>query len=465
MPRRRPRVRTAASVSRIDGADGNWCDGLPTLFGGSWRCPVSGNALSLVLGGSEGFGVLTDQSGGTGRCWPVVDGIPFLRDDRSATCDRVVDAVASGRIEEARRLLLLEPRDPGQLANQLCDSSTGKSRLREISRITERLAAADDDELAAAYDQLALAFGYELDELRPYRHLLSQPEGLAALGLLATHPPAENGLVLSLGCGLGEGLRHLAAHGLSVAGTDPDWTSLWIARHLLGTRQPMACTPPGTLAVPLTMHTRNSDTVLVGAAALGDGPDQSAALLRLVESVAPASQASRIATDPSRSFDRSSDGRPTPRGQVLLPAVPGDWPGLRDWPLLRATRDWPDERLASVAFRQSDVQAAAIGFRRPEEIGERPGGDGCFSWALTTQTKHRGAQWELMLPPEGTPLTVNPLFASWRDGATMRAAEALDWSDDDASRLDDECDSVLNWSAMDTDVVELARRRVLVAAP
>ena len=116
MSLRSPLGRSRPTIARLTG---RWCDGLPALFAGAWRCPESGEALSLTLGGTDGFGVLSVPGSRTGRCWPVVDGIPFLRSDRLETCEAVVDAIAAGRVAEARRLLFLEPREPGQLEHQL----------------------------------------------------------------------------------------------------------------------------------------------------------------------------------------------------------------------------------------------------------------------------------------------------------------------------------------------------------
>ena len=451
-----------------------WRSGLPPTFGGTWACPVSGDDLHLVLAGNAANGVLSDAAGEVGRCWPVVDGVPYLRTDRPEVCSEVVDAIAAGRDEQARQLLFTQPRETDDLPNEMCDSGSVRTRLRAINKLVLRLQRLDrnlfasfesDAERRSIFEAAIDAFGFNREEIDAVRRVGAHTHGLAARGLLALHPP-NIGVLVQSGCGLGEIVQHAVRHGLVVVGCDSDWTSLWIARQLLGCWTPLACVERRRESLPINFATATPVTHLLSPAAGIDAVSRSTAQ-RWIDAVGPRGRV-LVASVPSegvplgdavpdRPMASRADLEKPPRPGVdasedasELNATPshGEGRSVRESMGDRSAGDDPvrcellifdrDHFIRSTSeFRQPDpidsselpplcdgATAAATEGRTGEEdttVVKTTAEDGrglsestCYTWVMTADRIHRAPHWELMLPPEGTPLRVNPVWKQWR---------------------------------------------------
>ena len=575
-----PRRSDISSGSRTRGRAGDvdprlldrgWASGLPDLSAGAWVCPITGDPLTMVLCCGTGFGVLTDEQGSAGRCWPVVDGIPFLRLDRLETVEAVVDAVAAGRTAEARRLLFLEPREADDLPFGLHDSQTSKARLRLISQILEQHRRRANEPFARdAIDELIAAFGFSPDDLLVQEHDDDSEEGIAASGLLALHP-VTSGPVVHFGCGLGALVRRVAAHGRETIGIDRDWTLLWIARHLMGLHQPLACreretadagfrftlqrpmtivvgsragstslvatrlrslhsvvAPGGQVLVP----TAASRTLLAASAAVGSSMrlsafDRDAFVASVLEFRVPPlhaavngalgmtggevrvdsagnaiaqttspptdAEAAAINATLAERLQQAVDEQRTPAnvsdeatsgsvaGQPVL-VGPGKEqpPGGHDLQPPAGEIEQEDEieevsePRSPRAATDSDAEPAGTepnastsadsSTQAAEQVEVASDDDPLLTYALRLAGTDRSPDWSLMLPPEGTPLKVNPLYRRWQSDPTVATAAALTWHRDDLpDDWSDEAAASGNWAAGSTDIIELARRRLLVA--
>ena len=430
-----------------------WQSGLPPTFGGAWICPSTGQPLELVLSGEGGCSVLSTP-GRANRCWPVVDGVPFLRSDRTKTADRVVDAIASGQSDAARSLLFTEPRDLAALPNQLCDSGSVRARMRLVTRFVRRVEATAAERAPRTFDQFgpseadelfdeaSRAFGFERRRLHAVRWAGATSYGLAARALLTLHPPVA-GVVLHSGCSFGGLLGHLRRHQLDTIGTDPDWTSLWIARHLLGCEVPLACLGRDQTAVPVQLDSIVPVTHVIGPAA-SIIPFDPVVVSAQVEAVGP-------------------------KGRLIVASVPPS--GL-------PPAGWQPPRTSLDLYDRNELVRRASEFRKPESLPRAAiggcGEDRCFSYTLTPQLATRTPKWELMLPPDGTRLRINPLYRQWRthhdpsdSGCQCHDCDSLGHVADLLHWRDDEIDPRLlqgGWTAADVDVVELLRTHVLVPA-
>ena len=430
-----------------------WQSGLPPTFGGAWICPSTGEPLELVLSGENGCSVLSTP-GRSSRCWPVVDGVPFLRSDRTETADRVVDAIASGQSDLARSLLFTEPRDLEALPNELCDSGSVRARLRLVTRFVRRVEAAAADRTPRTFDQAepseadelfdeaSRTFGFERRRLHAVRWTGATTYGLSARALLTLHPPVA-GVVLHSGCSFGGLLSHLRRHKLDAVGTDPDWTSLWIARHLLGCEVPLACIGRDQTRIPVQLDSIVPVTHVVGPAA----------------SVVPFDPA--IASAQAEAVG--------PKGRLIVASVP--YVGL-------PPAAWQPARASVDVYDRDELVRQASEFRKPDSLNRAAvdefGSDHCFSYTVTPQLASRTPKWELMLPPDGTRLRINPLYRQWRThhdqsdpncqchdcDSLSHVADLLHWRDDEVDR------ELLEpgWTAADVDVIELLRTYVLVPA-
>lgn len=167
--------------------------------------PVTGDRLV-----EDGPDLLRDADG---TCWPVIDGIPYLRVGREALVARAV-----GLLNESDR--------DGALVVLLADQDdwwTGPPAdvgvLRRLVRDRETLS------LREAMD--CLAFGRVGDY---FAHRWSDPTFLAGLALLEAHWRTTR-TAFELACGIGHYGRELMRSGVGFTGGDVVFSKLWLARH------------------------------------------------------------------------------------------------------------------------------------------------------------------------------------------------------------------------------------------
>ena len=159
----------------------------------------------------------------SGRRYPVVDGIPFLRAGRKALADEALMLLEAGHQDEALVALLADYDDwwRGPVAEP--------EALRELVRMRNDLTLRDAMGL--------LAWGPVLDY---FAHRWTDPTYLGGLALVEAHCTAPR-RAFELACGIGHHLRALTRTGASLTGVDVVFAKLWIARHWVVPQARLLC--------------------------------------------------------------------------------------------------------------------------------------------------------------------------------------------------------------------------------
>ncbi|WP_157974592.1 class I SAM-dependent methyltransferase [Lewinella sp. IMCC34183] len=181
----------------------------------------------------EGDHFLTD---GTDR-WPVVDGIPYLR-DKEAVRAAAAAALDAGDMAAARRQLL---------ADQDRFSPTPPPGADAIDR------AVDRPELSLREAMQLLNYGAVGDY---FAYRWCSPTFTGGLHMLERTP--HHLPVIEVACGIGHFLHALEAAGRRTVGVDIVWSKLWLARRYLGVRGPLIC---GDIERGPVLATRKPHTV------------------------------------------------------------------------------------------------------------------------------------------------------------------------------------------------------------
>ena len=476
-----------------------WCDGFPSALradalGAEWICPLSGRPLALTLRSREGFGVLTPVTD-SGRvadrgnlCWPVVDGIPILWTDAAKAVSSVVDAVACDQIGRARSLLFEADRKRHQSgaashngADPLFSPAEGQSEgaVRSLAELSRRLPtlspAARRDRLATA----AASFGIDQSVLNTLRTAASRPDGLSALALL-TLTTTPSSIVVQLQCGLARLISHLQSHQRIAIGCDSSWTLLWMARHLFGCEQPLVCCDVAGKGLPVRFPSSVPVTILAGGESrgvggLGPDGDLSGDLQeqlrksrdslakelqlddQLLVATAEAGDCRMRRTDPIPVTDGSNESA----GASIHCEDPDSGSPTDREP---ARTLWLDRsRLIRTAFEFRPL-ARLIRSGSPDRLPDGTGQRSPCVKIVQRGTASRPPQWELLLPVDGEPLMLNPAWRSRRDADLQTTADLFEWE-----RIESPSEEILrlaagDWTAGDSDVIELARRRILIPA-
>ena len=163
----------------------------------------------------RGTNLLTDGE----RLWPVVDGIPYLREGELA--ERAAEHLRHDRVDAARRLLLTDrdrfapgdPAQPGALDPLFGANATLRSAMQ------------------------TLGYGPVGDY---FAHRWTSPTYLTGVRLLERTVCAGRP-VIEVACGIGHFLRLLEQRAVPTIGIDIVYSKLWLARRFLGVRGQLVC--------------------------------------------------------------------------------------------------------------------------------------------------------------------------------------------------------------------------------
>jgi SAM-dependent methyltransferase len=375
------------------------------------RSPQNGRALTY-----DGRGVLSDGE----TLWPCIDGIPYLRLGRQALRLAAVEALRAGDARQALALLLSDRKDasippvPQGMASQV---ARGARTAREAME------------------------GLRYGGLSWYlQHRWCQPSFLSGLALLEAHAP-RGATLLDLACGTGHYLRawQQANQQVTVIGADIVYSHLWIARHFVAPSAWLACFDADG-PFPL------SDGV-AGVALVQDAFHYFARKLHVIGQVRRVSQGGTMLLGHVHNAAQPnySAGRPLDAGEYLALIQPGT--------------AYDDDALTRSALTGTAARPAA-------EREARASAALAFS---TGPARRDGIR--VTLPPDGTPLVLNPLLASGRPawpGPRFEAEFVGPWkylqtmAAPDSSVLGRALSGALG---ADPEVDEHARRRVLLDIP
>jgi len=214
------------------------------------RCPRSGSPLRLRSLEASGDDVEAGVLEGDGGRYPIVAGIPVLRDGDEDVVAALLEgdagsaaALAIGRDLPLSRLRAVVPallelrptRDVGRWLARRLDASATHAARRALDR-----SGADPDPLLRLThldNRQPNAEGYHY-----FRYRLGLPRHLVALGAVAAAQPGP-GPILEIGCGAGhltwQMVRMLAPR--PVVSVDRELDLLWIARHHLAPEADHVC--------------------------------------------------------------------------------------------------------------------------------------------------------------------------------------------------------------------------------
>ena len=177
------------------------------------RSPVTGRALTLA-----GHALMAD-----GERWPVIDGIAFLRADRLALAEAALSRLDFGDAEGALVLLL--------------GDQDGWARTPPPTEDARRHLVRHSDTLSFRQAMELLAFG---PVATYFAHRWSDPTFLSGLALAQAYWGAPR-RVLELACGAGHYLRAFTGHTAEVIGGDLVFAKLWLARHWIAPGATLVC--------------------------------------------------------------------------------------------------------------------------------------------------------------------------------------------------------------------------------
>ena len=177
------------------------------------RSPVTGRALTL-----SGHALAAED-----ERWPVIDGIAFLRADRTALAAAALSRLDFGDSEGALVLLL------GDQDGWARTPPPSEDARHEVLRGRDRLS------FRAAMN--LLAFG---PVGTYFAHRWSDPTFLSGLALAQSYWGAPR-RVLELACGAGHFLRAFTGHAEEVIGGDLVFAKLWLARHWVAPDATLVC--------------------------------------------------------------------------------------------------------------------------------------------------------------------------------------------------------------------------------
>jgi hypothetical protein len=294
--------------------------------------------------------------------WPVVDGIAFLRADRRALADAVLDALDAGDADTAL-VLLLGDQDGWARTPPPSEAARGEL-VRNRAELSFR----------AAMD--LLAFGPVGDY---FAHRWSDPTFLSGLALAQAHwgTPAT---VVELACGAGHFLRAFAGHAATVVGCDLVFAKLWLARHYVAPGATLLCFDA---AAPWPLPDTAADLLFCHDAFyfLPDKPHVAAEMQRVAPRVLVGHMHNAL-------VDNLSAGAPLdPAGYAALFPAP-------------------------VLFDDRELTTALIEARAPRPSASLASAPAI---ALTVGAGRSGAAMGGVAdPPPGTPLRRNPLYVGGR---------------------------------------------------
>ncbi len=327
---------------------------MTTWPAGALRCPVSGGVLVADTAHSLRAG---------GLRWPVVADIPFLRTGREALVARALSALDAGDAERALILLLGDQDDWARTP-----PATEAARLE--------LVRGGDNSFRDAMDRLA--FG---PVGAYFAHRWSDPTFLSGLALAEAHWTAPR-RVFELACGAGHFLREFARVAPEVMGGDVVFAKLWLARRYVA---PMARLVCFDAASPWPVADHSADLVFCHDAFyfLPSKPHVAAEMRRVAPAVLVGHAHNALT-------DNLSSGEP------LAPAV---YAALFGAPLMYDDR----ELTRALVECRAPVPVTA------EALDHAP----AISLAAGTGAP-RAVVNGLAMPPAGTRLRRNPLYADGR---------------------------------------------------
>ena len=325
----------------------DWADG-------ELASPLSGRALAADT---------PHSLAADGERWPVLDGIPFLRADRSALAGQALTALDAGRHEDALVALLADQDNWARTPPP--DEAACRVLVRDAADLSFR----------EAMDRLA--FG---PVAAYFAHRWSDPTFLSGLALAEAHGVA--GPVFELACGAGHYLAEFVRAATPVAGGDLVFAKLWLARHWLAPEAKLVCFDA---SAPWPLRDGAAATVFCHDALyfLPRKPHVAAEMRRV------AGPSGRVLVGHAHNalVDNLSSGEPL---------APADYAALFDTPLLYDDRELTAALIEARAPRPAD--AAALADAPAIALASGAGQPLPVLGALA-------------LPPSGAELRRNPLYA------------------------------------------------------
>ena len=315
---------------------------------------------------------------GSGHRWPVADGIPFLRHGREALAAEALARLDAGDREGALALLLAD--QDSWWRGETADPAS----LRELVRRRAGLTLRDAMRL--------LSWGPVADY---FAHRWSDPTFLSGLALVEAHW-REPRTAFELACGIGHHLREWSRRGVRVAGADVVFAKLWLARHWVAPEAELVCFDAGA---SWPVAPRPFDLVACHDAFYFLEP-KPALLAKLRGHVAPAKGVLAVSHVHNRDWPNLSSGSAMTAAE-LADAFP-DAALYEDAELTRALVEKRAPRAAAAPAELARVEAFSL--------AEGPG--------LAPAQPIAG---RLSLPPEGSTLRRNPLYAA--DGTVSWPSE------------------------------------------
>ncbi|WP_119069828.1 class I SAM-dependent methyltransferase [Rubrobacter indicoceani] len=314
------------------------------------------------------------------RSWPVIEGIPYLRVGRDETREECVSLLRNNDLISALAVLL------GDQDSWAPDPPPGFDRRLEVASGVGSLRRSME----------LLGFGRVGDYLI---HRLSDPTYLAGLALLQDNLRGTK-RSFQLACGLGHYSRELVRRDVETTAADVVFAKVWLARRYVTPETRMVCfDASGPFPFP---EAARFDLVLCQDAFyfLPEKPHVASEMARLVGGNGPDSGAVLIGHTHNAAAENLSSGAPL--------KVP-EYAALFSSPLL-----YDDEALTGNLLSE----------RVPEPRDEA---DLVNSRAVCLVQNRRGPEPDtgLLLPPAGTRLRLNPLYA--REGETDPACFSLRW--------------------------------------
>lgn len=351
--------------------------------------------------------------------WPVADGIPFLRADRTELAREALARLDAGDAAGALVLLL---GDQDGWARTPPPPEADRARLvREADRLRFRDACA-----LLGYGPVGTYFA----------HRWSDPTFLSGLALAEAYWPGP-APVFELACGPGHFLAAFARAGAAVAGGDLVFSKLWLARRFLAPETRLVCFDAGA---PWPLRDGAFPTVFCHDA-----------LYFLPEKAHVAAEALRVAGPAGRVLVGHAHNRLVDNLSAGAPLAPGEYAALFG----RAVLYDDQELTAALVEARAPRPASAEALARAPAVALAAG-------LAASETPHPVVA-GLAVPPPGTRLRRNPLYEA---GAIRWPSERYEREYGPLAtypmRADAPDEAV---AGADAAVDALARRRVLVDLP